>query len=67
MDKSEEADRLYVTWAQDVRGGADPFATQSAWTVVAHESEVLKEAFVAGWNAEIAPRFEVQTFKASLI
>jgi outer membrane protein assembly factor BamB len=64
---SEECDRLYVTWAEIIRDGRDDKAIVAQWRPVAHQSEVLKEQFVAVWNSEIAPRYGVQTFRADQI
>jgi hypothetical protein len=65
--KSEEADRMYIDWAQAVRDGADPVATGRVWEAAAHESEVLKQEFVDLWNTQIAPQFSVRAFQAAEI
>jgi hypothetical protein len=67
LETSEAADRMYVEWAEAVRGGADPAASGKVWEATAHQSEVLKQEFVDLWNAQIAPQFSVREFRAAEI
>ena len=66
---SEQADELYVTWAQQIQAQDwdAAHATIQQWRDPANRSESLKKDFVDIWNKQVAPAYDVSTFKASQV
>jgi len=69
LQVSLQADKLYVQWGQAVQ--AQDWTTaanlETQWQPPAQQSDVLKGEFVEMWNSQIAPIYNVSTFRAEQI
>jgi hypothetical protein len=64
---SEQADRLYVRWAEILRDGGDDKAIVDEWRPIAAHSEKLKKSFLKKWNTAIATAYDAPQFEADRI